>query len=60
MTFKTKLPVMVFIDFLICMPNEMKIKPNKPQKQLKSLVYLNITTHFYLETFVQAHFRILK
>ena len=60
MTFKTNLLVKLILDFLTCLPNKKKIKPNGPQKQLKSLVYLNITAHFNLETFIQAHFRISK
>ena len=60
MTFKTNLPVMVFIDFLICLPSKKKNKPIKPLKQPKSLVYLNKTSYFNPKTIVQAHFRIFK
>ena len=38
-TFKTNLPVMVFIDFKICLPTNMKIKPNWPPKLPKDIVY---------------------
>ena len=57
MTFKTNLPVMVFIDVKICLPTKKKIQPNKPPEQPKSFVdtmkkkpaYLN------LKNFVQAN-----
>ena len=57
MTFKTNLPVMVFIDFLICLPSKKKKKPIEPLKQPKGLVYLNKTALFNPKTIVQAHFR---
>ena len=30
---------MVFIDFKICLPTKKKIKPNRPPRQPKSIVY---------------------
>ena len=55
MTFKTNLPVMVFIDFKICLPTKKKIMPNGPPKQPKSIVYANKTAHLNLKHFVQAN-----
>ena len=41
MTFKTNLPVMVFKDFLICLPSKKKNNPIGPLKQQqKNHVYL--------------------
>ena len=48
----TYLTLMKMAEGEIETPNKKKIKPNVPQKQVKSLVYLNITAHFNLETFV--------
>ena len=53
-------PVMVFIDFLFCLPSIKKNKLIKPLKQVKILVYFNKTAHFNPKTFVQAHLRIFE
>ena len=53
--FKTNLPVMVFIDFKICLPTKKKFKPNGPPKQPKSLVYTIKTAYLNLNSFVQAN-----
>ena len=55
MTFKTNLPVMVFIDFKICLPTKKKIKPNIPPKQPKHIVYAIKTAHLNLKHIVQAN-----
>ena len=46
---------MVFIDFKNCLPTTKKIKPNRPPKQPKRIVYTTNTAYLDLTQLVEAN-----
>ena len=57
------LPIMVFIDFKICLPTKKKIKPNGPPKQSKSIVYTIKIAHSLCSSNIESknlHFKVFE